>query len=76
MTSDVAVVTSFRWTRPICTPGLLLGAKFVVVLEMIGILMESNLTSFFEYNIGFNVILMRYVFKSTGLISKSRLKMR
>ena len=76
VTSDEAVVTSFHWTRPICNPGLPLGSKFVVVFEMIGILMESNLSSFFSIILGLYVILMRHVFKSTGLRSKGRLKMR
>ena len=31
-------MTSLPWNWPICTPGLLLGAKFVVVFELIGIL--------------------------------------
>ena len=46
-------MTSYCWNRPICTPGLLLGLKLVVVFEFIGILTESNVPSFFEHNMRF-----------------------
>ena len=57
MTSDVRargkVVTSFRWNRPICTPGLLFGAKTRSLCFVIGILTESNVLSFFDHNMRF-----------------------
>ena len=43
-------MTSLRWKRPICTPGLLLGAKLVVVYELIGILTESHVPSLSKHN--------------------------
>ena len=46
-------MTSLPWNRPICTPGLLLGLKLLVVFELIGILTESNVLSFFEHNMRF-----------------------
>ena len=69
-------MTSLRWVRPICTPGCLSGLKFVNMLELIGILTESDFPSVFEHILGFNVILMHYVFKLTGFRSKSRPKIR
>ena len=44
-------MTSLRWNRPKCNPGLFL--KLVVVFEMIGILTESNAPPFFEHNMRF-----------------------
>ena len=52
-------MTSLRWNRPICTPGLLIRAKIVVGFETIGILMESNIPPFFEHNMSFFYILFR-----------------
>ena len=47
-------MTSLRWNRPICTPGLRFGAKkLIVVFELIVFLTESNVPSFFEHNMRF-----------------------
>ena len=46
---------SHRWNRPICTPGLLLGAKTCsfVLNDWLVFLMESNIPPFFEHNMRF-----------------------
>ena len=41
------------WNQPICTPGLLLGAKFVVVFQLIGIFNRKQCSSFFDHNMKF-----------------------
>ena len=53
-------MTSLRLNRHICTPGLLLGAKLVVVFQMIVSLTESNIPPFLEHN-------MRLLFYSAAL---------
>ena len=61
-------MTSLRWNRPICTPGLLLrlkpGLNLVLAFELINILTESNVPSFFEHN-------MRFLCYSTVLCIQS-----
>ena len=49
------------WKRPICIPGLL--------LELLGILTESNILPFFEHNMRFFFILFRNAMYSTQLVS-------
>ena len=48
-----AAVTSFRWNRPYIPLGCFLGLKLVAVFELISILTESNVPSFFEHNVRF-----------------------
>ena len=47
-------MTSLRWNRPICSPRLILELKLVVVIELIDILTESNVSSFFEHTLRFS----------------------
>ena len=63
---------SLHRNRPICIPGLLL----MVVFELIGILIESNIPPFFDIISGFYLIRQRYVLKLIGLSLNGRPKMR
>ena len=50
--------------------GCFSGLKLVVMFELIGNLLQSNVTSFFEYNMRFYVIPLHYAFKLIGFRPK------